>query len=81
MTKKRKQFQEKFTQLNSLPYFYPRQVPDVSTTEELSVIKDSVGISNGEAFSADYTAFFYCDTKLKTVERYDYDLEEGTISE
>ena len=67
--------------LNSLHYFYPRQVPDVSTTEELSVIKDSVGISNGEAFSADYTAFFYCDTKLKTVERYDYDLEEGTISE
>ncbi len=41
---------------------------------------DEITISNGIAFTSDYKIMYYIDTPTKKVVKYDYDLENGTIT-
>ncbi len=44
-------------------------------------VLEGVGVSNGLAWSADGSEFFYIDTVLETVRRFRCDLEHGTLHE
>lgn len=41
---------------------------------------DDITISNGIAFTSNYKTMFYIDTPTKKVVKYDYDLQNGTIT-
>lgn len=47
---------------------------------KITKMLDGVTTSNGLAWSPDHTTFYYIDTDTKTVWAFDYEEEEGTIS-
>jgi sugar lactone lactonase YvrE len=53
-----------------------RIAPDSSTLEMLS----NIGISNGLAWSADTKTMFFADSMITQIDAFDFDLEQGSIS-
>lgn len=49
--------------------------------KSLTTHLESVGISNGLAWSSDNKTFYYVDSLSKTVDAFDYDIDSGVISE
>ncbi|HTT88762.1 MAG TPA: SMP-30/gluconolactonase/LRE family protein [Acidimicrobiales bacterium] len=47
---------------------------------KVTVVLEEVGVSNGLAWSADETTFFYIDTKRNSVDAFDLDPETGAVS-
>lgn len=46
----------------------------------LHTVLDRAGLPNGMGFSPDLKTFYFTDTQARTVERFDYDLESGALS-
>lgn len=52
----------------------------LSTEGNVSLLIDEVSTSNGLAWSADHSTLYYIDTPTLEIVSFDYDVQEGTIS-
>ncbi|OCT15432.1 hypothetical protein A8709_15240 [Paenibacillus pectinilyticus] len=68
--------------------FYGPDSPDyelgklyiVEKDGSIRILDDEIHLSNGLGFSPDHQTLYYTDTVLRTIYAYDYDLENGVVS-
>jgi D-xylonolactonase len=58
----------------------PGSLYRLDTTGALTRVLDDAGLSNGMAFSRDWTQFFHTDSKRRVIRRFDFDASSGAIT-